>query len=114
MTVMERIIKELENKRLKRVNLARYIGKSTGQISMWESRNTTPPAELIPKIADFLCVSTDYLLCGNSHDSNADTQIIPYGDRTPKIYEIEKVLESGVVSEDDVELIEFILNKYKK
>ena len=62
MTIIERIVSELDAKGLKRSDLARHIGKSTGQISMWESRNTNPPSELIPKIADFLKVSTDYIL----------------------------------------------------
>lgn len=73
----------------------------------------TPPAELIPKIADFLCVSTDYLL-GREKHTDTNTQIIPYDSENPKIYEIEKVLESGNVSDDDIKLIEFILSKYKK
>ena len=61
MSIIERIISMLENGGLKRADLARYIGKSTGQISMWEKRNANPPAELLPKIADFFGVSTDYL-----------------------------------------------------
>ena len=61
MSIIERIITLLDSNGLKRADLARYIGKSTGQISMWEKRNTNPPSELLPKIADFFCVSVDYL-----------------------------------------------------
>lgn len=62
MSIIERIISILENNGLKRADLARHIGKSTGQISMWEKRNTNPPSELLPKIAEFFGVSVDYLL----------------------------------------------------
>ena len=62
MSIIERIIYLLNDKGLKRADLARHINKSTGQISMWEKRNTNPPAEILPKIANFFDVSVGFLL----------------------------------------------------
>ena len=62
MSIIERIINILEIRGLKRADLARHIGKSTGQISMWEKRKSNPPSDMLPKIAEFLNVSVDYLL----------------------------------------------------
>ena len=42
MSIIERIISILEIRGLKRADLARHIGKSTGQISMWEKRKSNP------------------------------------------------------------------------
>ena len=71
MSIIERIIILLDSGGLKRADLARYIGKSTGQISMWEKRNTNPPSELLPQISEFLGVSVDYLL-GKETSSTKD------------------------------------------
>ena len=62
MSIIKKIVELLDSNGLKRADLARYIGKSTGQISMWEKRDTNPPSELLPKIAEFFGVSVDYLL----------------------------------------------------
>ena len=41
---------------------AKEIGLSTGTVSTWKNRGTTPASELLNKIAEFFNVSTDYLL----------------------------------------------------
>ena len=131
MSIIKRIIYILENKGLKRADLARHLNKSTGQISMWESRNTNPPAEFIPDIADFLGVSTEYILTGaestrtryehslgamnlaQTINSNLDSVIIPYSGNERKDTIAKEILKTDL-TEDDLKLIEFILDKYKK
>ena len=70
MSIIERIISILEIRGLKRADLARHIGKSTGQISMWEKRKSNPPSDMLPKIAEFLNVSVDYLLGKETESTN--------------------------------------------
>lgn len=50
MTINERIYKTLEEKKLKQSDLAEFINVSTGQITAWKKRGTTPPAEYLINI----------------------------------------------------------------
>ena len=82
MSIIERIITLLQSNGQKRADLARRIGKSTGQISMWEKRNTNPPSELLPEIAEFLGVSVDYLLGKESPSVENDFTYALYDELT--------------------------------
>ena len=112
MTIIERILRELEVKGLKKSDLANHLHKSNWQISMWESRNSNPPAELIPAIADFLSISTDYILRGKENKKTEPTILAYSGNE--RIDSIAKEILKTDLSEDDLKLIEFILDKYKK
>ena len=111
MTIIERILSELEIKGLKKSDLANHLNKSKGQISMWESRNSNPPAEFIPDIADFLNVSTDYILRGK--ETKIEPTAIHYSGNERVDSIVNEILKTDL-TEDDIKLIEFILDKYKK
>ncbi|MCI8673101.1 MAG: hypothetical protein HFI89_06385 [Lachnospiraceae bacterium] len=66
MTISERMFMILEEKGKKSVDLASVLNVGTGQISTWKKRNTDPPAKFIPQICEFLDVSYNYLLLGET------------------------------------------------
>lgn len=75
MTISQRIFEELKKQGKKQKELADYIGLSTSAISDWKKKGTNPAAENISAIANFLNISTDYLLTGkeksNTNISNS-------------------------------------------
>ncbi|MDE6789014.1 MAG: helix-turn-helix domain-containing protein [Ruminococcus sp.] len=64
MTISQRIFYLLKEQGKKQSELSDYAGISTSTISAWNKRGTDPPANLISTIADFLGVSSEYLLTG--------------------------------------------------
>ncbi len=56
-------IKELRQARhMTQVELAKALGLTKQCVSNWENDNVAPSVEMLVKIADYFCVSTDYLL----------------------------------------------------
>lgn len=51
-----------QSKGLNQVQLAEKLGVKKQSISNWENDNIMPSVKMLEKIADFFCVSTDYLL----------------------------------------------------
>lgn len=49
-------------RKLNQVQLAEKLGVAKQSISNWENDNIMPSVEMLGKIADYFCVSTDYLL----------------------------------------------------
>ena len=64
MTISQRIFFLMEKQGKKQKELSTFTGISTSTISAWNKRGTNPAADTISTIADFLEVSTDYLLTG--------------------------------------------------
>lgn len=64
MTISQRIFFLMEKQGKKQKELSKFTGISTSTISAWNKRGTNPAADTISTIADFLDVSTDYLLTG--------------------------------------------------
>lgn len=59
-------IKELRQARhMTQVELAKALGLTKQCVSNWENDNVAPSVEMLVKIADYFCVSTDYLLGRN-------------------------------------------------
>ena len=65
MTINERLFSLLEERRISQKDFASAIGVSSRNISSWHTRGSDPPADLICRIADFLGVSTEWLLTGD-------------------------------------------------
>ena len=49
-------------KKISQVELAKHLGVTKQSVSNWENENIQPSIDMLSKIADALCVSTDYLL----------------------------------------------------
>lgn len=57
------IIKNLRTSHnLNQVQLAQKLNVSKQTVSNWENNNILPSIEMLVKIADFFCVSADFLL----------------------------------------------------
>lgn len=76
MEIYERIFELLGSKRSRQLELAKAIGVSTQTVSSWKTRGSDPSAKLISSIADFLGVSTDYLLTGKESQTKK-IEVIP-------------------------------------
>ena len=62
--ISERVFTLLEQQNKTQAQFAKALGITTQTISTWKNRPNDPPAKHISAIADFLQVSTDYLLTG--------------------------------------------------
>lgn len=62
MTINEKIFNTISEKGLKQSDLAKSLNLSTGQITAWKKRGTTPPAEYLINICKFLNISIYELL----------------------------------------------------
>ncbi len=69
MTISERIFEIMRMKNIRQKDLSKSIGIPTATISTWNTRNTSPPAEKIIEIADYLGVSVYYLLKGEEQNA---------------------------------------------
>ena len=83
MTISQRIFSLLEQKGLTQKMLAESIGVSAAAVSEWRKKGTTPSAEKISAIAEFLGVSVEYILTGqtssNSLKNENNTDILIAG-----------------------------------
>lgn len=82
MTISQRIFEELRKQKKKQKDLATYIGISTSAVSDWKKKGTNPSAENISAIADFLEVSTDYLLTGKESESPDEISLMNANEKT--------------------------------
>jgi len=64
MLIVERIDNLLKERNLNRVVLAEAIGIKPQNISAWSVRGTVPAGDICLKIADYLNVSIEWLICG--------------------------------------------------
>ena len=69
MTIIERICDVIEQKNLKTADLAKKLGIRHSVITNWKKRNTNPPIEYILHICEFLDISVDELITGESGDT---------------------------------------------
>lgn len=61
-TKIPRLFEILNERDITQRKLAESIGASTGNISDWKSGKSSPSIDALPKIAEFLNCSVDYLL----------------------------------------------------
>ena len=63
MVMLNQRIKELRLARgINQVKLAEVLGVTKQSVSNWENDNIQPSIEILMKLAEYFCVSTDYLL----------------------------------------------------
>ncbi len=63
-------IKDLRQARhMTQVELAKELGLTKQCVSNWENGNIAPSIEMLMRLADFFCVSTDYLLGRDDNQS---------------------------------------------
>ena len=70
MLIVERIDNLLKERNLNRVVLAEAIGIKPQNISAWSVRGTVPAGDICLKIADYLNVSIEWLICGKEGGLN--------------------------------------------
>ena len=64
MEIIERISDLLAERDKTAVELCKALDIQTSTMSTWKTRKKDPPARYMPAIANFLCVSLEYLLTG--------------------------------------------------
>ncbi len=96
MGINERIFSILEEKNLKQSAFAEFLGLSTGQITAWKKRGTTPPAEYLIDICKFLDISI-YQLLGVENENESELE------------QIYKKLQP-----DEKKIVDIIFDKYRK
>lgn len=69
MTIIERILELLKTKKISQITFSEKTAISAKTFSTWKTRNTNPPADLLPSIADALEVSIDYLVLGKEKEN---------------------------------------------
>lgn len=81
-------IKEIRTaKNISQVQLAAALGVSKQSISNWENENIQPSVDMLVKLADTLCVSTDFLL---SRDNRKYLEVTGLSDET--IQHIQQII----------------------
>ena len=95
MTINERLFKLLDEKAIKQADLAAYLNIRTSVIGNWKTRGTTPPAELLIHICEYLNISIYELLGVEDKHTN----------RIENIYK--------KLSPDDKATVDFIFSKYE-
>lgn len=94
MTISQRIFGIMEQKHLKQSDLANYIGVANSSVSDWKKKGSTPSADKIVKISEFLNVSVDYLL-GRVDEPTATI-------KTVQEYVLPKVTEEQTTNLDEM------------
>ena len=106
MTTSDRIFTLMRQKNVTAAGLSRETGIPTSNISDWKKGKSNPSAEAVTKIADYLSVSTDYLLCRTDIPAPPGTFALSadadYDDLPP---EAKRELE---------DFRQYIIQKYKK
>lgn len=64
MTINERFFKLLDEKKVSQKDFCEATGIPKQTVSGWKNRKTDPPASLIPTIAAYFGITSDFLLTG--------------------------------------------------
>ena len=60
-----------QSRGINQVQLADKLGVTKQSVSNWENGNIVPSIDMLIKIADFFCVSADYLLGRDQREENS-------------------------------------------
>ena len=99
-----------QKKNIKLSEMTKILDLSSGMPTKWKN-GLIPNGETLIKIADFLDESIDYLL--GREQTKKEPTIISYSGNE-RINSIAKEILKTDLTEEDIKLIEFILDKYKK
>ena len=104
-------IKDLvENKKgISLTEMVKILNLSTSMPSKWKE-GRVPNGETLIKLADFLDVTIDYLL---GRETIKEPTILAYSGNERIDSIVNEILKTNL-TEEDIKLIEFILDKYKK
>lgn len=80
-----------QTRELNQVQLSEKLGVAKQSVSNWENDNIMPSIGMLEKIADFFCVSTDYLL-GREDKNIADGEMLDVTGLSPSQIEHIKLL----------------------
>ena len=85
MTITERIIKLIKQRKMTQVEFARQIGIANSTISEWKKNGSCPSADKVMDICNVLKVTPEQLLTGKGIDdeediatSNPESRFTPY------------------------------------
>lgn len=79
--IIGKVIKNLRKaKGISQENLAQMMDVSVQAVSKWETQNSYPDIELIPRIAEFFGVSIDYLFYETEKSESINNNLIPDDD----------------------------------
>ena len=70
MEVLDRILMLLKENNMQQKDLAKAIGLSSNALTGWKNGNNSSYIKHLPKIAEFLNVSVDYLLGNETESTN--------------------------------------------
>ena len=70
MEVLDRILMLLKENNMQQKDLAKAIGLSSNALTGWKNGNNSSYIKHLPKIAEFLNVSVDYLLGKETESTN--------------------------------------------
>ena len=76
MTINERFFKLLDEKKVSQKDFCEATGIPKQTVSGWKNRKTDPPASLIPTIAAYFGITSDFLLTGKDECNQADHDLI--------------------------------------
>ena len=100
-----------ENKKgITLTEMVKILNLSTSMPSKWKD-GTIPNGETLVKLADFLDVTTDYLL-GRENKKTESTLLAYSGNE--KVDSIINTLLNSSIDDDDLKIIEVVLDKYIK
>ena len=75
MTINERFFKLLDEKKVSQKDFCEATGIPKQTVSCWKNRKTDPPASLIPTIAAYFGITSDFLLTGKDECNQADLEL---------------------------------------
>lgn len=100
MTKIPALFELMLQRNITQKQLADGIGVSTGNISDWKSGRSSPNIEVLPKIADYLNCSVDYLLGRTDNPQAHESGSIELSEdkqRLLKLYDLLTDMEKGEI-----------------
>lgn len=105
---LTKVIKELRKaKKISQVVLASALAIDQTTVSKWENGERTPDTDSLKKLAEYFCVTTDYLL-GIETSESIEKEKLPAD--LKKILDEQQVMFDGeIVSDEEKELVKNML-----